>query len=50
LTAVAALCTPGSALAAGQKADAPAAAPATELAGPTADPAPVFAWLANWTW
>jgi hypothetical protein len=50
LTAVAALCTPGSALAAGQKADAPAAAPATELAGPTADPAPVFTWLANWTW
>jgi hypothetical protein len=49
LTAVAALCAPSSALA-GNWAASPAVAPATEVAEPTADSAPVFAWLANWTW
>jgi hypothetical protein len=53
LTAVAALCAPGSALA-GPKSDAPAdisqVAPAVETSEPTATTASTFAWLANWTW
>ena len=49
LTAVAALCAPGSALAGNWEA-APAVAPAAEVAAPADAPAPVFAWLANWTW
>ena len=53
LTAVAALCAPGSALA-GAKAQDPAVvlqvAQTVEVAAPTADAEPVFAWLANWTW
>lgn len=49
LTAVAALYAPSSALA-GYGWAAPTATPTVEVAEPTADPAPVFAWLANWTW
>ena len=53
LTAIAALCAPSSALA-GVKAQDRAVdlqvAPAVEVADPVADPAPVFAWIANWTW
>jgi hypothetical protein len=49
LTAVAALSAPSSALA-GYGWAAPTAAPAVQIAEPVANPAPVFAWLANWTW
>jgi hypothetical protein len=49
LTAVAALCAPSSALA-GYGWAAPTPAPAVEVAAPVTNPAPVFAWLANWTW
>ncbi len=49
LTAVAALAAPGSALA-GPRSNAPEVAPAAEIAEPAAAAAPVFAWLANWTW
>jgi hypothetical protein len=56
LTAVAALCAPTSALAV-PKAAAPTVAPevallapAAEVTAPEAEAAPVFDWLANWTW
>jgi hypothetical protein len=53
LTAVAALCAPGSALA-GMKSSEPAVvlevAPTVVVAEPTADTGSTFAWLANWTW
>jgi hypothetical protein len=52
VTAVAALCAPGSALA-GVKANDSAAlqvAPTVVVAEPTTDTASTFSWLANWTW
>ena len=53
LTAVAALCAPGTALAGVKAHDPPVVqqvAQTVEVAEPTASAEPVFAWLANWTW
>ena len=53
LTAIAALCAPSSALAGGKAQDRAVdlqVAPAVDVAEPTADTAPVFVWIANWTW
>ena len=52
LTAVAALCAPGSALAGGKanSAVAPQVAATVEVAEPTVDTTSTFGWLANWTW
>lgn len=53
LTAVAALCAPGSALAGVKANDSAVAlqvAPTVEVAEPTVNTVSTFGWLANWTW